>query len=140
MKKTIILYVIWGGVFMASYAPASPNRVQLDSKWNYSLELRVTRCFKIKNVKIICDRDIVNGVVNAELQISTMDGNNKKFFYGYGKSIEGTLCHEHLARIQKLIKKQDQVCITGDGENTLDNGEVFARWQELETRLGKIVW
>ena len=119
---------------------ARASRIRTDSKWNYSLDLRVTRCFQMRNVKIVCDSDIIDGVTNAELEIEAEDGNGKKFVYGYGKSIKGNLCREHLLKIRALIKKQDQVCITGDGENTLDNGEVFARWQELETRLGKVIW
>ncbi len=111
-----------------------------ESKWDYSLELRVTRCFKMKDVKIICDGDTIDDVVNAELQITAVDGNGKEFAYGYGKSIEGNLCKEHLSRIQALVKKQDQVCITGDGENVLDSGETYVRWKELETRRGKISW
>lgn len=126
--------------FIGSGAPARVRHVKSESKWDYSLDLRVTRCFKMKNVKIVCDGDIIDGVTNAELKISAIDGNGKKFIYGYGKSIEGHLCNEHLAKIRALTKKQEQVCMTGDGEFALDDGETFVRWEELETKLGKVIW
>jgi len=93
-------------------------------------------------VRFTCDSYTIpdTDTISAELEIEAVDINGKKFSYGYGKSIEGGLCRGHLAKIQALIKNQDQVCITGDGENTLDTGEVFARWKALETRLGEVNW
>lgn len=114
-----------------------------DSRWENSLELRVVRCFKVKNVKVRCDGDVIpnsGGKVSAELEIVATDWNDKNFVYGYGKSIEGGLCAEHLTKIRRLVKDQDQVCIGGDGENVLADGETYARWRELETKLGEVKW
>lgn len=128
-------------VLVIAFGRASHGRPE--SKWNHSLALRVIRCFEMKNVKIRCDSYIIpetGGKISAELEILATDFNDKKFAYGYGKSIEGGLCREHLTKIQALIKNQDQVCIGGDGEHVLDDGETYARWRELETRIGKVSW
>lgn len=138
ISKKIVFNLINSLVVLSVFAYS--ERGQPDSKWDYSLELRVTRCFKMKDVKIICDSDAIDGLINAELEITAEDGNGKRFTYGYGKSIAGNLCKEHLEKIRTVIKGQDQICITGDGENVLDDGETYARWQELETRLGKVIW
>lgn len=139
IKKNLLF--IFTGALVVVFAHVSHGRPE--SKWDHSLELRVIRCFKMKNVKIRCDSDVIPGTggkVSAELEILATDINDKKFIYGYGKSIEGGLCREHLTRIQALTKNQDQVCIGGDGEYMLDSGEAYSRWQELETRLGKVIW
>jgi hypothetical protein len=136
-----ILPLIFFNTVIVVFAPASHGRSE--SKWDDSLELRVIRCFKMKNVKIHCDSDVIpdtGGKISAELEILATDINDKNFVYGYGKSIEGGLCREHLTKIHALIKNQNQVCIGGDGEYVLDNGETYARWRELETRLGKVNW
>lgn len=138
--KSVGKYIVLMNLSAATSVLAYGQHGQAESKWNYSLELQVTRCFNIKNVKIGCDGEIIDGVVNAELEITAVDGNGKRFAYGYGKSIEGNLCKEHLAKIKSLVKNQDQVCITGDGENALEDGETYVRWKELETRIGKVVW
>lgn len=136
-----ILLFIFVNTLILVFARVSHGRPE--SKWDDSLELRVIRCFKMKNVKIRCDSYVIpdtGGKISAELEILATDINDKNFAYGYGKSIEGGLCREHLTKIQALIKNQDQVCVGGDGEYVLDDGETYVRWRELETRLGKVSW
>jgi hypothetical protein len=139
IKKNLLIIIASAQILF--FAPVSHGRPE--SKWDNSLELRVIRCFKMKNVKIRCDRYVIpdtGGKISAELEILATDFNGKKFAYGYGKSIEGGLCREHLTKIQALIRNQDQVCVGGDGEYVLDDGETYARWRELETRIGKVIW
>ncbi len=136
-----ILLFIFANTLVVIFTPVSHGRPE--SRWDSSLELRVIRCFNIKKIKIRCDSYVIpnaNGKISAELEILATDINEKKFAYGYGKSIEGDLCREHLTRIQALIKNQDQVCVGGDGEYVLNDGETYARWRELQTGLGKVSW
>ncbi len=107
-------------------------------KWEDSLELSVTRCFKRKNVTIQCNDFSENNLKTAqELEIIAIDYYGMKRSYGYGKAIDGNLCQIHLKKIRKLIRSVDQVCIAGDDEDLIEVNETFSRWRALETSKGK---
>ena len=76
--------------------------------------------------------------VNEELEITAIDFYGLKRSYGYGKAIEGSLCQNHLKKINKILQNTDQVCITGDDEVFIESKETFSRWRGLETRKGKV--
>src|SRR5262245_42286104 len=110
--------------------------------WRDSLAGFVTRCFETKDVLAYCDNLGPDGerVVREELQIEAKDFSGKSFSYIYGKGIEGNLCKEHLGRIKRLMRRTNQVCVSGDQEFHLDNGEIVSTWRGLETKRGEVTW
>jgi hypothetical protein len=137
-KTFLLVLIVASGLLLALRTLARPH----EAKWDFSLENRVSRCFKTEQVSFACDSDVVSdkGEVSAELQVLAVDVNGTKFNYGYGKSIEGGLCQRHLTKIKKLVRGVDQVCIGGDGEVPLSDGTVYIRWRDLETKRGKTAW
>ncbi len=117
------------------------TNVVFANKWNHSLELSITRCFKTKNTSIQCNdfsEPKLNKLnVNEELEIIAIDYYGLKRSYGYGKAIEGNLCQNHLKKINRILQNTNQVCITGDDEVSIGNNETFSRWRGLETYKGK---
>ncbi len=113
-------------------------------KWDNSLELSVTRCFKRKNITVQCNdfskKNFSKLEIAQELEIVAIDFYEIKRSYGYGKVIEGNLCQIHFRKIQKMIRTVDQVCITGDDEVLIGANETFSRWRELETGKGKVTF
>jgi hypothetical protein len=112
----------------------------IDSK--DSLYLRVIRCFEVSEVKVVCNGELPvrDAERIEELEISAKDWSGQMFFYGYGKMIQGPLCQEHIRKIRRLLKRANEVCISGDGESPLDAGGTFVRWKALETRRGHVTW
>lgn len=118
------------------------SRVAHAYDWNHNLESYVTRCFLKTDVRASCTdlSEPTWGIQKrAELEIRAVDFMGKKFWYGYMKGIEGDLCDQHLKKINHLLRKAEQVCITGWGEIALD-GEGSSHWDSLETKFGKVSW
>jgi hypothetical protein len=136
----VIYWIFLSGLWILFTAQTSSLAAKKD--WNFSVDLMVTRCFRTKDVKVRCDSFSLpaGSKESAELEIMATDANGVHYAYGYGQSIVGSLCREHLSRIQTLLRKADQTCITGEGENVLDTGEIYSRWQGLETRFGEVTW
>jgi hypothetical protein len=109
--------------------------------WKRDLDGEVTRCFKVKNIKVVCEDFRKEGSKTPveELQIDVVDYMNRRFSYAYGKAIEGFLCQGHLRGINRILKGADQACITGELETEFDTGEVYSPWEGLETRFGKVL-
>ena len=116
--------------------------VAFEEKWNSSLELSITRCFKRKSVTFQCndfsEKNPLKTKAFQELEIIAIDFYGRKRSYGYGKAIEGNLCRVHFKKIKQLIHMTDQVCITGDDEVSIGVNETFSRWKELESIKGKV--
>lgn len=107
--------------------------------WKYSLELQVSRCYNMRNVSIKCDHYFDKNKKFGELQITAIDRNGEKFWYGYQKFLEGNICWEHLRAIQRLTKSADQACISGWGEMKIDD-ETIVHWSGFETKHGSYYW
>lgn len=140
MDSRFLFAVLTLAVSDLAYAKQEP--IECRRHWNFSIDLDVTRCFESHKVIVSCEAyDTPEwGIYNAELNIAATDGNNRKFFYGYGKALQHSLCNEHISKIYRLMRKADQVCITGNGESNIGDGETFVRWRGLETRNGKVCW
>lgn len=109
------------------------------SSWKFSMELHVSRCFNMKSVTIECDQYIDENKKFGELQINAVDSNGEKFWYGYQKFLEGTICWEHLGAIQRLARGADQACISGWGEIKIGN-KTIVHWSGFETKRGSYYW
>ena len=103
--------------------------------WKYSQIHNVTRCFDSSKVKAWCDGDSFS----QELNVVAQDGTGRDCSYSYGRMISKDVCKEHLRRIQTLMKKTEEVCITGM-EWEEDKKEASYRFVAFESRHGSLVW
>lgn len=108
--------------------------------WKHGLEGFVARCFDRKDVHVFCD-DLAGSdekIIREELNIEANSPSGYKFIYIYGKGIEGPLCQKHLKKIRELIRNVEEVCVSGESEMKVDNGETIVRWNSLETKRGEV--
>lgn len=114
------------------------NCALAESKWDHAMDLRVTRCFEVVNVKHVCEKYETEkkDVLNAEFEIEAVDFMGHKFSYGYGKTHPIELCLEHKKMMEKLIKNSKFICITGEAESKLENEEYYYRFRALESKNG----
>jgi hypothetical protein len=140
MKHSISIALFTASIFLNAHPSVAICKNSND--WKHSLDGEIARCFHLKDTKFWCDEHVERGkLITAELQIETLDPYfGQRHAYGYGKSIDGTLCREHLRKIRKLTLKVDQVCIAGVGEVRFDTGEIYARFRGLETKRGCVRW
>ena len=120
--------------------PKSANGTKMD--WKHSLEGFVVRCFEPPDLKVHCE-DLAASeehLVREELQIDAKDPSGQLFSYIYGKGIEGDLCQGHLKKIKGLLRKVDQVCVSGFSEQRIPDGSIVVRWRGLESKRGEVVW
>jgi hypothetical protein len=112
-------------------------------EWKWPRLTEVTRCYKTTNLIARC-RDYSYGetkrVLIQELEIEGIDSYGMKRDYSYGKAIQGPLCQEHLMKIQKLMSRTRQVCVTASDEYPILGKNVTYRWRSLETEHGKLIW
>jgi hypothetical protein len=114
------------------------------SEWNWPRQAEVTRCYKAESVDIVCEDysydEKVKQVLVQELEVNAIDSYGIRRKYSYGRAIEGPLCQKHLLKIQKLMKRADQVCVTASDEFPILGNNATYRWKALETKHGKLTW
>jgi hypothetical protein len=112
-----------------------------NSRWDHSLTLSITRCFKTEGLSVRCEEFSDNKKKpRQDLQIEAIDYNGIKRSYGYGRAIEGLLCQKHLKVIKDLVRNRSQACITGDDEVDIEKKETYSRWRGFETKTGRLDW
>lgn len=119
-----------------------PLEMRAETKeWDNNLELRVNRCFKIRDITVSCEDGFIDGSGRPtlkEISILARNRDGDVFRYSYGRALPATMCEEHLEKIRKLMLKTTQACITGDAETPIKKNETSAYWLSFETAKGEV--